>query len=189
MNYFISDLHLGHVNCLSFDNRPFKTIEQQDETITRNWNKTVGLDDDVYLLGDIGWYNSAKMIEIFKDLNGKIHLIKGNHDGKLLKNRELQNVFVEITDYKELLIDGSIVVLCHYPIPCFKNHFYGSYHLYGHVHNSFEHNMMERVRYEMESLYNKPCNMFNVGCMMPWMGYTPRTLEDIQKKHDMMVRG
>ena len=26
--FYISDLHLGHKNCLSFDERPFKTLEE-----------------------------------------------------------------------------------------------------------------------------------------------------------------
>ena len=183
MNYFISDLHFGHKNCLSFDNRPFISIEENDETIIKNWNDTVGIDDDVYLLGDISWYNSTKTIEIFNNLNGHIHLIKGNHDGRLFKNRELQSRFCEITDYKELgLDDGKIVVLCHYPIPCFNNHYYGSYHLFGHVHTGFEDNMMEQVKYQMTALYDKPCNMWNVGCMKDYMDYTPRTLEEIIKR-------
>ena len=185
MNYFISDLHLGHKNVLSFDNRPFKTIEEHDNTIVKNWNNTVGIDDDVYILGDISWYNSTKTIEIMRSLNGNKHLIKGNHDGKILKNRELQKKFVEIVDYKELsLPDGKGIVLCHYPIPCFKNHYYGWYHLYGHVHTSYEYNMMERVRYEMEELYTTPCEMYNVGAMIPQMEYTPKTLEQILKFKD-----
>lgn len=175
MHYFISDLHFGHRNCLAFDNRPFNSIEENDETIIKNWNNTVGIDDDVYLLGDISWYNSTKTIEIFNNLNGHIHLIKGNHDGRLLKNRELQSRFCEITDYKELsLNDGRIVVLCHYPIPCFNNHYYGSYHLFGHVHTGFEDNIMEQVKYQMTALYYKPCNMWNVGCMKDYMDYTPK---------------
>ena len=71
------------------------------------------------------------------------------------------------------------IVLCHYPIVCFKNHYYGWYHLYGHVHGSFEYNMMEHDKYIMEMLYDKPCNMYNVGAMMPYMNYSPRTLEEI----------
>ena len=35
-NYFIGDLHFGHKNCLSFDNRPFTDIETHDKTIIEN---------------------------------------------------------------------------------------------------------------------------------------------------------
>lgn len=180
MNYYISDLHFGHKNSLSFDNRPFADIEIHDQAIINNWNNTVSIDDDVYILGDISWHNATKTIEIFKSLNGRKHLIKGNHDSKLLRNRELQSLFVEICDYKEIPLDnGRGIVLCHYPIPCFKNHYYGWIHLYGHVHNSFECNMMESVKRQMEELYNIPCLMYNVGVMMPYMDYTPRMLEEI----------
>ena len=180
MNYYISDLHFGHKNSLSFDNRPFTDIEIHDQAIINNWNNTVSIDDDVYILGDISWHNATKTIEIFKSLNGRKHLIKGNHDSKLLRNRELQSLFVEICDYKEIPLDnGRGIVLCHYPIPCFKNHYYGWIHLYGHVHNSFEYNMMESVKRQMEELYNIPCLMYNVGVMMTYMDYTPRMLEEI----------
>ena len=180
-NFYIADTHFGHKNSLSFDNRPFKTIEEHDEALINNWNNAVGMDDDVYLLGDISWHNSTKTIEIIKQLNGhNLFWIKGNHDNKILKNRELKNLFVEICDYKELdLGNGKILVLSHYPILCFKNHYYGSYHFFGHVHSSFEHNIMMNVKYQMEELYDKPCNIYNVGCMMPYMNYTPRTFEEI----------
>lgn len=185
---FISDLHFGHENILSFDNRPFKDIQTHDEYIINAWNDKVGIDDDVWILGDISWHNSTKTIEIFKQLNGIKHLCKGNHDGKLLKNRLLQNLFVEICDYKELpRDDGTGIVLCHYPIPCFKNHYYGWYHLYAHVHSSFEWNMMERIKYEMTSLYDKKCKMFNVGCMMPYMNYIPKTLSEIEEDYNAWI--
>ena len=180
MDYFISDLHFGHKNCLAFDNRPFKTIEEHDEYLITVWNETVGIEDDVYILGDISWYNSTKTIEIFKQLNGRLHLIKGNHDMTVLKNKAMRDLFVEIANYKELYIgDDKSIVLCHYPIPCFKNHFYGWYHLYGHVHTSFEYNMMENLKFQMTELYDKPCNMYNVGAMLPYMAYRPRTLQEI----------
>ena len=38
---------------------------------------------------------------------------------------------------------------------------------------------MERDKFLMQELYNRPCFMYNVGAMMPWMNYTPRTLDEI----------
>lgn len=176
MNYFISDTHFGHERCLFFDDRPFTKIKDHDKAIIDNWNNTVGMDDDVYLLGDISWYNAAKTIEIFNNLNGNIHLIRGNHDGRLLRNRELQKRFVEITDYKELSIDKEkSIVLCHYPIPCFKNRYYEWLHFYGHVHNGAEWKLMEKIKNEL----GDACEMYNVGAMMEYINYTPRTMEEI----------
>ena len=165
---------------MSFDNREFPSIEAHDEALIQNWNEAVGIDDDVWVLGDISWYPATKTIEIFKRLNGTKHLCIGNHDKKLLRNKDVQSLFSEIVDYKEIQIaSDSGVVLCHYPIPCFNHHYYGWYHLYGHVHNSFEWNMMKHIKYEMETLYDVPCRMYNVACMIPGMDYTPRTLDEI----------
>ena len=180
MNYFISDLHFGHKNVLAFDNRPFDNIEQHDQMLIDNWNRVVDIDDDVYILGDISWYNVTRTLEIFNSLNGNIHLIKGNHDAKLLKGAMLRERFMEIVDYKELFWedDGKKIVLSHYPIPCFNHHHDSWIHLYGHVHNSTEWNIMEYTKRSLESL-RIPCNMYNVGAMMVYMNYTPRTLEEI----------
>jgi len=179
MIYFTADLHFGHKNILDFDNRPFTNIDIHDKVLIEKWNNKVSMNDEVYILGDISWHNVTKTIEIVKQLNSKSkHLIVGNHDSKLLKSRELQSLFVEIVDYKELsLPDGKGIILCHYPMPCFKNHYHGWYHLYGHIHNSFESNMMEHIKLEMEELYNIPCNMYNVG-VMHW-NYEPVSLEEI----------
>ena len=51
--------------------------------------------------------------------------------------------------------------------------------MYGHVHTSFEHNMMMHDKYLMEELYTKQCKMYNVGSMLPYINYTPRTLDSI----------
>ena len=173
--FYISDLHFGHANCLAFDNRPWHTVEDMNKALIENWNSVVDSGDIVYILGDMFWCNWKEALPILDQLNGQKFLIKGNHDR--CNESQFVKKFVKITDYMELDDEGRKVVLCHYPIPCFKNHFYGWYHLYGHVHSSFEANMMEHVKKEMTELYGKQCNMYNVGCMH--IGYTPRTLDEI----------
>lgn len=180
MNYYIADLHFGHKNCLAFDNREFESVEDHDEALIQRWNNAVGIDDDVWILGDISWHNATKTIEIFNRLNGTKHLVIGNHDKKLLRNKDIQSLFVEIVDYKEIQIDETNgIVLSHYPIPCYNKHFYGWIHLYGHVHVSFEWNMMKQLQYQFRCLYGKRSRMYNVGCMVPGMDFTPRTIDEI----------
>lgn len=175
--FYISDWHYGHKNVLGFDNRPFTNIEQMNEELIRRWNSVVSAGDLVYILGDMFWCTPKIAAPIMEQLNGQKILVKGNHDR--WHDSKFDKLFVKIDEYMEIEDEGRNVVLCHYPIPCFKNHFYGWIHLYGHVHNSFEWNMMEHQRFLMEELYDRQCNMINVGAMMPWIDYTPRTLNEI----------
>lgn len=175
--FYIADWHYGHTNVIAFDNRPFLSVEQMNETLIQRWNRVVESGDVVYVLGDMFWCNASVAIPILQKLNGQKLLIKGNHDR--CNDARFLKKFIKVDEYLEIEDGGRKVVLCHYPIPCFKNHFYGWYHLYGHVHNSFEANMMEHTKYLMQELYGHQCLMFNVGAMMPWMDYTPRTLDQI----------
>ena len=176
MIYFTSDLHFGHNNIIRFDNRPFAMVEEMDGELIRRWNNKVKSDDIVYILGDISWYNSEKTCAILSRLNGQKHLIKGNHDRI---NGDIKRHFCSISDYKEIKVDDKDVILCHYPITFFNKHHYGSYHLYGHVHNSHEWNFVESVKRQLEELDIK-CNMFNCFCGL--YDYYPVSLTEIVDK-------
>lgn len=176
-NLYISDWHYGHKNVIRFDNRPFSTVAEMNEALVSRWNAAVKPNDTVYSLGDMFWLPESTAVPVLESLNGKIILIKGNHDR--CKDKNFINRFTEIHDYLEIKDGDRNVVLCHYPMPFFKSHFYGWYHLYGHVHNSFEWELTEQSKLTMQTEYNHPCNMFNVGAMMPYISYTPRTLDEI----------
>lgn len=175
-NFYIADWHYGHKNVIAYDNRPFRTVEDMNETLIKRWNDAVSKDDTVYVLGDMFWCKNSQAIEVIDQLNGHKILVRGNHDSD---HSKFLSKFDRVEDYMEVKDEGRNVVLCHYPIPCFKNHYKGWYHLYGHVHSSFEANMMEHHKYLMEELYLQPCKMFNVGAMMEYIDYTPRTLDEI----------
>lgn len=183
MDRFIADTHFGHKNSLAFDNRPFSSVDEHDTAIIGNWNRVVDVSDHTYILGDISYHNVTKTIEILKELNGMKTLIIGNHCQKFLKNKQFRDCFVETVHYKELDIDnGKKLVLCHYPIVAFNGQFRGNIHLYGHVHNSQQWSMVEHFkRMQEEERGKETCRMYNCGVMMDYMGYTPRTLEEILK--------
>ena len=52
MNYYIADTHFGHENIMRHCNRPFTSVDEQDEILIKNWNNTVGKNDTVYIIGD-----------------------------------------------------------------------------------------------------------------------------------------
>ena len=54
----------------------------------------------------------------------------------------------------------------------------GSVMLYGHVHNTREWELIKKWQQELWQM-DIPARMINVGCMMDYMDYTPRTLEEL----------
>jgi len=131
--YFTSDTHFGHKILIdkNLRARRFSSIEEHDELIIENWNKTVKRGDMVYHLGDFAWHDVAKYR---KRLNGQIHLIKGNHDR--LKSPE-KAMFESISDIRSInVLDGQKVYLCHYAMRVWNQSHHGSWHLYGHSHGS-----------------------------------------------------
>lgn len=176
MNFYISDTHFGHANIIKYDNRPFGSVQKMDRTIIDNWNNAVFDNDTVYILGDFSWYDEDKTLGILKSLNGKKVLTKGNHDRV---SQKIAKQFVGVHNYLEINDDKTKVVLSHYPMPFWNGQFRDSVHLYGHVHNSHQWNVCESLRAELKQLQDIPMRMYNVGCMMEWMDYTPRTLEEI----------
>ena len=82
--FFTSDTHFGHGNIINFCKRPYENVAKMDNALIENWNATVGLADDVYHLGDFCFNGIQRWWELIGALNGRIHLILGNHDLKYI---------------------------------------------------------------------------------------------------------
>jgi len=182
-NFYIADLHIAHANIIQFDNRPFSDLNEMHKTIVDNWNKAIKTTDTVYILGDFCWAKESEWPFYLAPLAGQKVLIRGNHDPKQFSNT-VRKLFQDIKDYKEITDSGKHVILSHYPIPFHKADYNPDcWMLYGHVHTTREQRFMDQLRREIKSSCKDrgDCvgNWINVGCMMPWMDYTPRTLEEL----------
>lgn len=84
MIWYTSDSHFSHENIISYCNRPFSCAEEMNRTIVSNWNSIVSPDDRVFHLGDFcfSWSRDefTQPRHLIQQLNGKITLIRGNHD-------------------------------------------------------------------------------------------------------------
>ena len=194
MMYYISDLHFGHRRMLmpdGFDRRPFPSLEAMHETLKTRWNDQVANTDDVYILGDLSWRADDAAVAWIAQLQGRKHLVVGNHD--ILTDVRFRQLFEEIVPYKEVEdhIGGAPyrVVLSHYPL-MFWNHQHmerwggglqrhWAVHLYGHVHASREEGLYQSFLARLNTVHGIRCVARNVGCMMPWMDYSPRALGEI----------
>ena len=116
MIYCTSDCHFNHKNILSYEpqSRPFATIEEMNETIISNWNSVVTAEDEVWVLGDFFMGQLTAIDPILDRLNGKIHLVRGNHDQKnRIKIYEAHGI--DIHDIAYIQYKGRYFVLCHFP--------------------------------------------------------------------------
>lgn len=179
--FFTGDLHFGHKNVLTFDNRPFATVDEMDAELIRRWNNKVGKGDLVYVLGDLIWKSrNNDAPALIKSLNGQIILIKGNHD-RFLHNSKAKAALAGIKDYDDICVtleDGTQrrVIISHYFIPMYIGHRYNAIHLHAHSHFSDE------ADFEIdfaEQLNRMGCKneIYNVGCM--YWNYEPVTLDEI----------
>ena len=177
---YIADMHFDNEDIIAFDNRPFDSVEEMNETLITNWNRVVLPGDLTWILGDFCAGNAERWVWFLNRLNGRKALITGNHDNPDTV-LAVRGCFEDIAEYREILDSERHVVLCHYPISAFHDHYFGWLHLYGHVHGSFEWNIIENAKRLQKKLYVRDdvCRMANTGAMLPYMDYTPRTLDEL----------
>jgi calcineurin-like phosphoesterase family protein len=131
MKYFISDLHFGHNKMVTFPGRTSFTLEQWEKMYLDIINTKLTKDDFLYLLGDFA-FKPEKVKHKIKNKN--VVLIHGNHDPsyeKCVRVFGKSNFFVT----KDIKIKDKNVFLSHYPHLAWPASHYGTFHLYGHVHD------------------------------------------------------
>lgn len=146
MEYFSSDWHMGHVNIIKYDKRPFNTIKEMDETIIKNVIEKLKKGDDLYYLGDFSLTKSQNEMEghmIALSLTGaNLYFIKGNHDKKdTIKLYQKYGTYlgeqrmISVPDNDAR--DGhQNIVLNHYAMRVWDRSHHGTWHLYGHSHHT-----------------------------------------------------
>jgi calcineurin-like phosphoesterase family protein len=160
MNVFmISDMHFGHSNIMKYENRPFTDVQNMDSTIIENWNKTVGKNDKVFILGDVSFYNKEKTTQIMQSLNGYKTLILGNHDMSRSLSWWKETGIEEVIKYP--IIYNEFFILSHEPLYINENMPYANIH--GHIHH---------LKYESKQFFN-----VSVECI----DYTPIDFEKIKE--------
>lgn len=131
MNWYTSDTHFGHANVIRYSERPFQSVDEMDEAIIANWNRVVQPNHDVYHLGDFAF--SKNPDRYLSRLNGRKHLIIGNHDSEIT----LKSTYWEsVQPYLEVNENKLKIILSHYAMRVWNKSHYGAIMLYGHSHGS-----------------------------------------------------
>lgn len=159
---FLSDTHFNHGKIIEWGRTQFKTIEEHDEVLIDNINKTCSPNDILYHPGDVVMnVNENNIDEVLKRTLGRIHckiyVALGNHDTdqKIRKYYDYVDKIQQSYDLKQFCV--SHFPLYETDIQRFKRS------VHGHVHE----NTIPDPRY------------FNVCCEN--VNYTPISYEEIIK--------
>lgn len=146
-----------------------ESIERMDNTIISNINDRVKESDVLYLLGDFCF---CKLLSDVADLRNRIvcrniNLILGNHDS--FQRSDYTKIFSFVSDYFSLKINGTKLVMSHYPMIAWDCSHYGSLMLHGHCHGN-----LENWKKGQENLSNK---LIDVG--VDNHSYKPWSFEEL----------
>lgn len=166
--YTLSDTHFGHGNIIIHANRPFPNQAVMDAKLTANWNATVRPQDMVIVIGDMVWTggDANKIRDYIKALNGRIILVRGNHDKRtnaFYLSAGIQFIcerFVwEYCDKRFLFIHDP-----HYVTNDDKQNYYAVIH--GHLHGNSplvrKINGQHFINVSVENLNYRPTNLINL---------------------------
>lgn len=169
MILYTADLHLGHAGIIGLDHRPFADVEEMDEYLIKRWNDRVQNDDEVYIVGDFCFRAKTDPVAYLRRMKGIKHLVVGNHDAKLLKNKTAMSYFKTVNDMAFITDGQTNIFMCHYPLAEWPGYFRGTVHIYAHIHNNTQHNAYKTMRREENAL--------NAGCMIN--NFAPASLREL----------
>lgn len=138
--FIISDTHFGHENIIRYENRPFRNSNEMNRYIINKWNNVVSKNDLVYHLGDVSFMSRESTKNILNKLNGRIVLVAGNHDLKLLNWYRNLGRFEMVSPYP--IIVDKFAILSHEPLYLQKDSVYAN--IYGHVHGDDKYKTITR---------------------------------------------
>lgn len=130
-----SDWHLRHKRLVEewFD-RPFDTIQSHDDSTITQFNALVGPNDHAIVAGDLVLgIHPDNIRDVLSQLNGKLHLVVGNHDYNVVKR--CSDRFESIQKSLTVTFDDVAFFITHKPQPRWNDvESKKTYHLHGHCH-------------------------------------------------------
>lgn len=171
MIFITSDWHFCHNREFIWKARNFSSVNEMNEEIIKRNNKLVKPEDDLYVLGDLllgGEKSLEQGLNLISRINGKLHLVRGNHctDKRWEAFSKLPNV-VETKNSIYLKHQGYHFYMSHFPSLTGNNDKFlkqMTLNLFGHTHQKehfFENSFwMYNVAMDAHDCY--PCNLNDI---------------------------
>jgi calcineurin-like phosphoesterase family protein len=168
--------------------RDFPNLEKMNSTIVNNINNCAMPDDTLICLGDWSFGGFESIREFWDRIMCKnIHLILGNHDHHIEKNRnDCQELFKSVSHYNTLEIGQFKFRLMHYPISSWDGLGKGVMHLHGHCHlpTHLRFSKGQRMDVGMDGHHEfRPYNMMDE--VIPLLRHRPKISEVGEYDHHL----
>jgi len=139
----------GRKGAINKFKRPFSNVQEMNHHMIDTWNSVVTEDDHVYVLGNLAW-DPITADETVGQLNGTIHLIKGEFDRATEDIQELHEYKLNICDSDIKVDDKNELVLSHWPLCDWYNKKKGYHSVISFIGSKYKSNHKE--------------NLINVNC-------------------------
>jgi calcineurin-like phosphoesterase family protein len=148
--------------------RGFASATEQDEFIVAQWNKAVHKRDVTYILGDVTMEKAH--YDILDRLNGRKHVVLGNHD-KLAHAAKL----MQYVDGVAGMVKYKGIFLTHCPVHPMEMDYRIKYNIHGHIHEKLVEQDFKLFGITMFKRVDR--RYICVSC--EHVNYTPKTLKEL----------
>lgn len=157
MDFFTSDLHMGHKKMMVAEDLPFRpwdTMEEHDQGLIDKINsQATSMMDTIYILGDLSFHKTHDTADILSKIVARKVLVKGNHDHRTKNKMDAKlplDIMFQLDEFHHYLErrfeitpacgccdpEEQLIVMHHFPMMHWHKQHKGSWHLHGHLHGS-----------------------------------------------------
>lgn len=167
--YITSDCFFGREKILEIANRPFSSLAEMERKIIANWNRRVGKNDLVYVLGGFAWDPSSAK-RVIKKLNGRmIFFINNPTDASIIEVLEEDQILENKHNMMTMGIweDSDLnSVLSYFPLAMWEGMNSGTIHFHG---------------YSLFNLKTDLSRQKRVNCAIDHWGWAPVEVDMIKE--------
>ena len=110
----------GRIGAIKKYSRPFRSVEEMNNHMIDSWNSVVGIEDSVYVLGNLFW-DPLTADDIIRRLNGDIFLMKGDYDRATEDVEDLHVEKLKIISSGIHIDDVNCLCFSHWPLSEWRN--------------------------------------------------------------------
>jgi len=160
--WLIADTHFFHANIGQYCDRP----DGWQDLIIVNWNRFIQPGEIVFHLGDLALGKKEDTEAFVPLLNGKIYLLRGNHDRRSKVFYANLGITLVKDPYSMVHSSGQRLIFSHRPISPLEP---GLLNLHGHIHNNLSPDVGPRhINLSVEVREYRPWRLGDI--LRPYVG-------------------